>query len=103
MYATLLAFLNPGDEVICIEPFFDQYTASIIFNGGRPVYVPLHPPANLPEGRKPEGKDWSVDFDELRYVLLSPRPERLERLMSCAGLQGCRHPQDQGPHPQHPS
>jgi aspartate/methionine/tyrosine aminotransferase len=70
MYATLLAFLNPGDEVICIEPFFDQYTASIVFNGGKPVYVPLHPPANLPEGQLPEGKDWTVDFDELRCVCL---------------------------------
>lgn len=68
MYATLLAFLNPGDEVICIEPFFDQYTASIVFNGGKPVYVPLHPPANLAEGQRPEGKDWTVDFDELRCV-----------------------------------
>lgn len=87
MYAALLAYLNPGDEVICIEPFFDQvrrvhvlpsltwsslsplrlqYTAQIVFNGGVPVYVPLHPPPAGQTGAKPSGKDWVVDFDELR-------------------------------------
>ncbi|KAL7416880.1 pyridoxal phosphate-dependent transferase [Mrakia frigida] len=69
MYAALLAYLNPGDEVICIEPFFDQYTASIIFNGGVPVYVPLHPPPAGQTGAKPTGKDWRVDFDELRAAI----------------------------------
>ncbi|CDZ96359.1 1-aminocyclopropane-1-carboxylate synthase, and related proteins [Phaffia rhodozyma] len=74
MYATLLAFLNQGDEVICIEPFFDQYTASIIFNGGKPVYVPLHPPkeqanAESGPGKVSQGSDWTVDFDELRAAI----------------------------------
>jgi kynurenine aminotransferase len=63
MYSALLAHLDPGDEVICLEPFFDQYLASIIFNGGVPVYVPLHPPSG--DGKK-TGEDWKVDFDELR-------------------------------------
>ena len=30
MFSVLRGYLNPGDEVICIEPFFDQYTASIV-------------------------------------------------------------------------
>ncbi len=64
-YSVLTAFLNPGDEVIMFEPFFDQYLASIVFNGGVPVYVPLHPDATKP---KPTSDDWKVDFDELRYV-----------------------------------
>ena len=66
MYAALLAFLNKGDEVICIEPFFDQYLASIIFNGGKPVYVPLHPPEAPEDGSfvKRTGADWKLDLKE---------------------------------------
>ena len=47
------------------EPFFDQYLPSVIFSGGKPVYVPLHP--NL-DGDKPSSADWTIDFAELRYV-----------------------------------
>jgi len=67
MYAALCAHLQPGDEVILIEPYFDQYYASIVFNGGVPVFVPLHPPTG--DGVK-HGKDWKVDFEEFRYVTL---------------------------------
>lgn len=72
MYAALLAFLNPGEEVICIEPFFDQYLASIIFNGGKPVYVPLHPPEAPEDGSfaKRTGADWKLDLKEFECVWL---------------------------------
>lgn len=43
-YAIFVAYLEPGDEVIMFEPFFDQWLPSITFNHGVPVYVPLHPP-----------------------------------------------------------
>ena len=62
----LTAFVNPGDEVIMFEPFFDQYLPSVVFNGGKCVYVPLHPDPTKP---KPTSDDWKLDFDELRYVL----------------------------------
>lgn len=65
-YSILTAFLEQGDEVIMFEPFFDQYLASIIFNGGSPVYVPLHP--QTAGKAKPTGHDWLIDFDELRFV-----------------------------------
>lgn len=69
MFAALLAFLEKDDEVICIEPFFDQYLASIIFNGGKPVYVPLHPPETT-EG-KTQGSDWKLDLEEFEKAFTS--------------------------------
>lgn len=60
------AFLEPGDEVIMFEPFFDQYLPSITFNAGVPVYVPLHPPA-VDKANATAG-DWTIDFEELKCV-----------------------------------
>ena len=62
-YSVLTAFVNPGDEVIMFEPFFDQYLPSVVFNGGKCVYVPLHP--DTKEG-KITSNDWKIDFEELR-------------------------------------
>lgn len=59
-----VAFIDPGDEVIIFEPYFDQYLDSIIFSGGKPVYVPLHPPTH--DGRVSQSDEWTIDFDELR-------------------------------------
>jgi kynurenine aminotransferase len=67
-YSVFTAFLEQGDEVIMFEPFFDQYLPSVTFNGGKPVYVPLHP--NL-EGDRPNSSEWRIDFDELRYAKTS--------------------------------
>lgn len=64
-----MAFLEQGDEVIMFEPFFDQYLPSVTFNGGVPVYVPLHPPSH----GKHNSREWSIDFDELRYVYMAVR------------------------------
>lgn len=60
------AFLEQGDEVILFEPFFDQYLPSVTFNGGKPVYVPLHPPAHSKDNSTSD--DWKIDFAELRCV-----------------------------------
>ena len=44
MLATLLAALNPGDEVIIFEPFYENYGPGCIIAGAEPVFVPLDPP-----------------------------------------------------------
>ena len=49
------------------EPFFDQYLPSVTFNGGKPVYVPLHPPAHSKENTTSD--DWKIDFEELMCVI----------------------------------
>jgi aminotransferase len=44
MLSTLLAVLNPGDEVITFEPFYENYGPGCIISGAEPVFVPLEPP-----------------------------------------------------------
>ena len=43
MIATLLAEVNPGDEVIVFEPFYENYGPDTILADARPVFVPLEP------------------------------------------------------------
>jgi aspartate/methionine/tyrosine aminotransferase len=59
MLATLLAVLNPGDEVIIFEPFYENYGPGCIIAGAEPVFVPLEPP------------DWSFDPDRLSRAVSS--------------------------------
>jgi aminotransferase len=60
MLATLMAVLNPGDEVIIFEPFYENYGPGCIMSQAEPVYVPLEPP------------DFGFDPDRLRKAV-SPR------------------------------
>jgi kynurenine aminotransferase len=71
IYAFEAAFLQPGDEVIMFEPFFDQYIANTTFNGGVPVYVPLRPPNNA-SCSVVASTEWKIDYDELRAAI-TPR------------------------------
>jgi aminotransferase len=43
MISTLLALVNPGDEVIVFEPFYENYGPDTILADATPVYVPLEP------------------------------------------------------------
>ncbi|MDP3774064.1 MAG: aminotransferase class I/II-fold pyridoxal phosphate-dependent enzyme [Gemmatimonadales bacterium] len=43
MAATLLAIVDPGDEVIVFEPFYENYGPDAILCGATPVYVPMMP------------------------------------------------------------
>ena len=60
MLATLMAVLNPGDEVIIFEPFYENYGPGCIMSQAEPVYVPLEPPG------------FGFDPDRLRKAV-SPR------------------------------
>ena len=53
MLATMLACLDPGDEVIVFEPFYENYGPGAILAGAKPVYVRLDPPK------------WAIDRDRL--------------------------------------
>ena len=62
IFATIQATINPGDEVILFEPFYDSYPAATIMAGGTPVYVPLRPPEDNPNA---SASDWVFDPEEL--------------------------------------
>ncbi|WP_285113339.1 pyridoxal phosphate-dependent aminotransferase [Leifsonia sp. fls2-241-R2A-40a] len=47
--ASLLALLEPGDEVVTFEPYYDEYGAVIALAGGVHRTVPLEPPAFRPD------------------------------------------------------
>ncbi|MFQ5830337.1 MAG: pyridoxal phosphate-dependent aminotransferase [Candidatus Methylomirabilia bacterium] len=44
MLSTLLAVLNPGDQVVIFEPFYENYGPGSIISGAEPIFVPLEPP-----------------------------------------------------------
>ena len=54
MIAAMLAAVDPGDEVVVFEPFYENYGPDCIISGAVPRYVALRPP------------DWSFDPDALR-------------------------------------
>jgi len=53
MISTLLALVNPGEEVIVFEPFYENYGPDAILSGAAPRFVRLREP------------DWALDPDEL--------------------------------------
>ncbi|KAI7503180.1 hypothetical protein KC347_g8723 [Hortaea werneckii] len=64
MLSAFMGFLEPGDEVIVFEPFFDQYISNIEMPGGKVVYVPLHPPKDGATKTTSAGA-WTLDMKEL--------------------------------------
>jgi aminotransferase len=53
MIATMKAIINPGDEIIIFEPFYENYGPDGILSGATPRYVRLNPPS------------WEIDEMEL--------------------------------------
>ncbi len=59
MMAALLATVDPGDEVVVFEPFYENYGPDAIVSGATPRFVRLHAP------------DWRFDPDELAAAFSS--------------------------------
>jgi aminotransferase len=53
MLVALLSLINPGDEVILSQPFYENYWPDCVLTGATPRFVPLRPPS------------WTFDPDEL--------------------------------------
>ncbi len=55
--ASLLALIEPGDEVLVFEPFYDSYNAAIVMAQGKITPIPLKEP------------EWTIDFDYMASVI----------------------------------
>ncbi|HTX15995.1 MAG TPA: aminotransferase class I/II-fold pyridoxal phosphate-dependent enzyme [Candidatus Baltobacteraceae bacterium] len=53
MMSSMMAIINPGDEVVVFEPFYENYGPDAILSGATPRFVKLQPP------------NWTFDPDEL--------------------------------------
>jgi aspartate/methionine/tyrosine aminotransferase len=53
MMSTMLAIINPGDEIVVFEPFYENYGPDAILSGATPRFVKLSPP------------DWTYDERDL--------------------------------------
>ena len=67
MIAAMMATVDPGEEVIIFEPFYENYAPDAILSDARPRYVPLRAP------------DWTFDRDELRAAF----NERTKAIIIC--------------------
>src|SRR6202166_2039600 len=53
MMSSMMAIINPGDEIVVFEPYYENYGPDAILSGATPRFVKLRPP------------DWSYDEREL--------------------------------------
>ena len=58
MMSAMMAIINPGDEIVVFEPFYENYGPDAILSGASPRFVRMQPPSK-------ENPDWSFDRDEL--------------------------------------
>jgi aminotransferase len=59
MASVFMALMEPGDEVIVLEPFYENYGPDAILAGATPVFVPFERP------------NWTLDADRLRKAFSS--------------------------------
>src|SRR5260370_593978 len=58
MMSAMMAIINPGDEIVVFEPFYENYGPDAILSGATPRFVKMRPPAD-------ENSFWSYDEKEL--------------------------------------
>lgn len=92
--AVFLGILNPGDEVILFEPFYDSYPACVALAGAQARYLPL------------QGADFAIDWKALeeligpktRVIMVNSPGNPHGKVLSVQELEGFRalserHPQ----------
>ena len=74
LYNSITALVNPGDEVILFEPFYDCYYPQSKFNNAKPISIPMIPSKlrelseykSLGEGTNQINDSWKLDFNKLK-------------------------------------
>lgn len=56
MISSMKAIINPGDEVIIFEPYYENYGPDCLLSGATPRYIKLNSP------------DWTFDFEQLEHL-----------------------------------
>jgi aminotransferase len=77
MIDVLLAVINPGDEVIVFEPFYENYGPDAIISGATPRYVQLRSP------------EWSFDEAELAAAFNNKTKAIIINTPNCARSGMC--------------
>ncbi len=57
MIAAMMALVDPGDEVLIFEPYYENYGPDAVLSGAIPKFIPLVPP------------DWRIDFERLAAAI----------------------------------
>ena len=74
MMAAMMSVCNPGEKVVIVSPFYENYGADTILSGAEPIYVPLKPPA------------FNFDADELEAAM---KQEGVKALILCNPSNPC--------------
>jgi methionine aminotransferase len=64
IYTAFTTILEPGDEVIVLEPSYDSYVPNIEINGGKAILIPLKVPG------------YAVDWEAVRHAV-SPKTKAI--------------------------
>lgn len=83
IFAAIMGLVNPGDEVILFEPYYDSYLPSVQMAGGVPRFYTLRPP------------NWAIDRDRLavlfsdktKLILINTPHNPIGKVYSQAELQ----------------
>jgi len=81
--AAMLALVDPGDEVVVIEPFYDAYPADVAMAGGVARYVTLR----APEFRLDPGELAAAFSDRTRVVLFNTPHNPTGRVLDRSELE----------------
>ena len=57
LYSALLALMNPGDEMVVFEPYYEYHLTTLRATGVKPVFVKTTPP------------DWRFNIEELEHAI----------------------------------
>src|SRR5580658_3664493 len=91
MMSAMMAVINPGDEVIVFEPFYENYGPDAILSGATPRFVKMSPP-------KDEDSVWTYDEDELaaafgpktKAIILNTPNNPTGKVFTCSELEFIR-------------